>query len=738
MADQPGGKDALLATEAAGVGLFEFDPVSGMLSWSAQTFALHGRPDLAGTTDPRTVRDASLSASDRSRLDAWAAGLLVNRGERSFEFDVTWPDGSVHHLSARGQVRRDAALGNTVILGAMWDVTDRALADRALRDSEARYARAMRGTSDGLWEWDVRRGNDYLSPRWKELLGFSPAELPDHEASFFARIHPDDSGLVNAALQAHFQHGAPFDVELRLRTRSGEYRWFRSRGEVERDSAGQPLLMAGSISDITPRKRIEDELRDSQAKFSAMVRTLPVGIALTQMEDGRVIEVNAEIARMLGRQQADMVGRTTLELGIWTDETSRDALLAQVAAQGHGGVEQLEMRHHDGQLVHAKLSAQQFEIGGQRLLLSAVTDLTERHLAEQALREQRQAYAAMFNAASDAILSVDAHGCVLLFNPAAERTFGHSAEAMRGQPIDRLLPAAHRERHQGDINRFAASRASSRAMGAGRVQGLHADGSQLELEASISQTIVGGQLVLTAMLRDVTERATAEARALRHRFELSALTQQLMNQEKQTTQRLAQTLHDRLGQTLTAIRLTLDRSLLATSATATPERRAEPELLRKLVDQAVQEVRHALTELRPPQLEEEGLYAALDNELAARGALHPGVDLLLEAFTGVQTQRWPADVEYALFMITREAIDNALRHARPALVRVALEGSAAHVALEVCDDGVGLPEGAERTRPGHLGLIGMRERARAIGAQLALSPSEEGGTRVVITWPGAR
>ncbi len=725
-----------LASTAAGVGQFELDPASGAMAWNDQTFVLHGRPEAAGTGDVRAVREAALSATVRARVDAWARALPVG-GDRAIEFEVAWPDGSVHWLSARCGPHQGAQSGFVPMLGVMCDVTDRVEAQRALRESEARCARAMRGSPDGFWEWDVRTGKVHLSPRWKELLGFGPDELSGHEASFFERLHPDDASLVSAALQAHLRHRSPYDVELRLRTRSGDYRWFRSRGEADRDAAGQPLRMAGSIFDITLRKSIEIELRDSHAMFSAVFRTVPVGIGLMRLDDGVTIEVNAEIARFLGWTQAEMVGRTGHELGLWSDDASRAAAMAQIARTGQATVEDLVMRHRNGQPVHAKLSVQQFELGGQQFLLSAITDLTERHQAEQALREQREAYAAVFNAASDAIISVDAQGRVLLFNPAAERIFGHRADALRGQPVDRLWPAPPCEPCRVDGAGLAEPHSSSGAIGARRVQGLHADGRALELEASISEATVGGQTGRTAILRDVTERAAAEAAARRHRFELSALTQQLMNQEKQTTQRLAQVLHDRLGQTLTAIRLSLDRSLLAVAPGAGADRREAFSQLRDLVDQAVNEVREALTDLRPPQLAEEGLYAALDNELAARKALHPGVDLLLEAPAGLHGQRWPADVEYALFMIARESIDNALRHARPNLVRLALDGSAESVMLEICDDGLGLPADAERARPGHLGLIGMRERVRAIGAQLSLSPSDEGGARVRASWPEA-
>lgn len=690
------------------------------------------RPDHPGLVAPwAQVRGRQFAEVVPAPVAGLVAAALAraraSSGVERIEYRLNTIAGSERAFEARV-----AAMADGRWLYLTRDITEALRVQQALRESEARLARAMRGTSDGLWEWDVRSGRDHLSPRWKAMLGFAPQELPDVEASFFGRLHPDDVGPVRAAVQAHFRHGAPYDIELRLRMKDGDWRWFRARGEAERDADGQPLRMSGSISDITVRKQIEDALRDSQVRASAMVHTVPVGIGLSRADDGVVIEANDEMGRILGWPPADMVGRDSVELGLWTDTAQRAAYINELRRHGRAERPHLLMRHRSGHTVHGRLASQQLDLGGCALVLSAVTDISDRVAAENALREQREAYAAIFDAASDAIVSVDADGRILLFNPGAERVFGYPAAAVMRQPFDRLLPVAQRARNGFDIARFAGS-VASRAMGAGRVKGLRADGQELDLEASISKTLVAGQVVLTAILRDVTGRVRAEADALRHRFELSALTRELLEQEKRTTRRLAQALHDQLGQTLTALRLTLDRDSRAPASDAieAAQRRAQSAAL---VDQAIGEVRKVLVDLRPPLLDEEGLYAALDNEVRARLALHPGIDLLLEAPTAVQTRRWPGEVEYALFMIGREALDNALRHAGAALVRVGLVGDGRNVRLEVVDDGVGLAPGAERARPGHLGLIGMRERARAIGAVLELGTEAEGGARLSVTW----
>ncbi|WP_295539237.1 response regulator [uncultured Thiohalocapsa sp.] len=146
-----------------------------------------------------------------------------------------------------------------------------------LRRSEARYARAVRGTSDGLWEWQVQTDQVYLSPRYLELLGHaSQAQAEDviapGIAGFETLVHPEDLPKVRAARDAQLRRQAPFDVELRLRTCDGEYRWFRSRAQAERDATGAPLCMAGAITDIGPQKRAEAALARAHAMRVAAER----------------------------------------------------------------------------------------------------------------------------------------------------------------------------------------------------------------------------------------------------------------------------------------------------------------------------------------------------------------------------------------------------------------------------------------------------------------------------------
>ncbi len=374
------------------------------------------------------------------------------------------------------------------------------------------------------------------------------------------------------------------------------------------------------------------------------------------------------------------------------------------------------------------------------LLLGLAGFAVSRYLArpysesEQHLREQGEVLSAVINSASDAVISVNLQGRINLFNPAAARIFGHPASSMIGQPLDTLLPSAQRAGHPGQLQRFAESQATTRPMGVGRVTGLRADGQELDLEASISQITVRGQKVLTAILRDVTERVRAERAVAQYQLELSELTHRLLHQEKQTTRRLAQILHDQLGQTLGAIRLSFDALTGLIPINLPDKARDRATKLGDMIDAANTEVRQVLVELRPPLLDELGLQAALENEVHTRIPDAEPVALRLKVAPHAVETRWPADVEYAAFMVAREALANAVLHASASEVVVKIDGETEWLHLQVIDDGKGLSAKMAAGRPGHLGIVGMRERALAIGARMEARGRPQGGTEISLTW----
>lgn len=141
------------------------------------------------------------------------------------------------------------------------DVTRWKRAEEQLRESEERYALAVRGANDGLWDWNLRTGDIYLSPRWKRMLGYEEDELGANPDEWFSRVHPDDIGQLEESVRLHLEAETEnFAAEHRIRHRDGSWLWMLTRGVAVRNEEGVAYRMAGSQTDITERKAFEARL----------------------------------------------------------------------------------------------------------------------------------------------------------------------------------------------------------------------------------------------------------------------------------------------------------------------------------------------------------------------------------------------------------------------------------------------------------------------------------------------
>jgi len=152
---------------------------------------------------------------------------------------------------------------------AKQEITERQRVEDALRESEERYALAVRAANDGLWDWNLKKSQIYYSPRWKQMLGYTDQEISDNPNEWFNRVHPDDIGQLKTNIAAHIKGlSAHFECEYRIQHSNGSYRWMLSRGMAVIGSDKTALRLAGSQTDVTLRKQAEikllhDALHDS-------------------------------------------------------------------------------------------------------------------------------------------------------------------------------------------------------------------------------------------------------------------------------------------------------------------------------------------------------------------------------------------------------------------------------------------------------------------------------------------
>lgn len=302
--------------------------------------------------------------------------------------------------------------------------------ERALRESEERWQLAIRGTNDGIWDWNIKTDEAFFSARWKEMLGYEDHEIGNSSDEWRKRIHPEDLERVMQLYQDHVSRKTPFYTnEHRLLCKDGTYKWILARGQMLWDVEGNPLRMAGSHTDIsdakaagTLRKRAEEALRESEERFRSAFDYAAIGMALVA-PDGRWLKVNQSVCEILGYSEQELLSKTFQEL---THPEDLDADLDYVSQTltGKIGSFQMEKRyfHSSGRLVWVLLSVSLMRDAQNQPLyfISQIQNISARKRAEA----ERTKLIAVLEATPDIIATVSLDERICYLNSAARKIFG--------------------------------------------------------------------------------------------------------------------------------------------------------------------------------------------------------------------------------------------------------------------------------------------------------------------------
>ena len=202
--------------------------------------------------------------------------------------------------------------------------TEMLRSEQNLRTSEERLALVVEGTLDGVWDWDIQSGTMYYSPRFRALIRQSEEWEPIPE-SWESQLHPEDRAATIQALTAHLEDRRPYDVEYRLKSGTGEYRWFRARGQAQWNESGQAVRMIGSIADISEQKEVEQHLRLLKTAIDNANDAILITEAEPISQPGpRVVYANKAFTQNTGYSVEEILGKTPRILQ--GPETSRETL----------------------------------------------------------------------------------------------------------------------------------------------------------------------------------------------------------------------------------------------------------------------------------------------------------------------------------------------------------------------------------------------------------------------------
>jgi len=434
--------------------------------------------------------------------------------------------------------------------------------------------------------------------------------------------------------------------------------------------------------------------------------------------------VNDAAVRAIGRSREEIVGRTLWELypdivGTDLERQYRRAMEDRVAVA-------FEFHY----LTFDSWWDNRFNPVPEGLAVFA-TDITERKRAEA----ERAQLAAIVRSSDDAIIAETLDGIILSWNQGAERMYGYTTEEIVGSPISRLIPPDHPDELSGILHRLARGEHLDHY----ETTRVRKDGQRIDVSLTISpiRDASGNITAASIIARDTTERNRGEEATRQSQQQLRALSAHLQTIREEERARIAREIHDELGQLLTGLKMEL--SLLeewwrqgAPRGARTVDETAF-QRMRNLVDGSMQTVRKIATELRPMILDNLGLSAAIEwqaEEFVKISGVPCEVSLPEEDIS------LAPDTSTAFFRILQESLTNIVRHAKASRVSVQLRSDNHITALQVQDNGVGIPAHVV-AGPASFGLLSMKERALMLGGTVDVVSAPGAGTKIVVRVPHA-
>ncbi len=443
------------------------------------------------------------------------AALVSNGGERTLEFDLVRADGEGFAAQVAIRVQGDAEGRFQLAHCIVYDVSERIRYERSLREGEERIKTAFEIANDGIWEANLRTGRLSLSHRFYTMLGYQPGEFDETPRQWIDRIHPEDAAGVVARYPAFLASGEDnFEIEYRLRDKSGAWRWIRARGRVvEKGPAGEKVRILGTNSDITLRKRSELALRESERRLAFVIEGSALAAWDWDLHSGEIL-FNAYWARLTGNGDTErIISADERKTYLHPQDFEMVAAAFNEHLQGRRPYFECEyrVRRGDGTWLWVYDRGQVIArdgVGGPLRAAGTLRDITDRRLAEMQVREQ----AALLDQTDDIVLTVDAAGSVRFANRSAEVFFGVAATELRGRRLTDLFDGVVPTCDATVVGRVLAEGEwkAEFSFERGFRQGHVLDGRW-----SIVHSEADASVLILLVCTDITERRLLESRFLR-------------------------------------------------------------------------------------------------------------------------------------------------------------------------------------------------------------------------------
>ena len=561
-----------------------------------------------------------------------------------------------------------------------------------------------------------------------ELLGLTKDQLlgktsfdPDWNV-----IHEDGSdfpGSTHPVPAAIATEKPVRDVVMGVyRPKTKDREWLLVNAEPEFKTNGELDHVVCTFSSISEKKQIEDEKKYQLKRYKMLLETSQDAIYILD-EKGKLVECNLSFIKHLGYLKEEIY---KLHVWEWDAHFNKEEIFLLLSeAKGKGISFESLHRLKDGSLRNMDIRVHQFPDKNKIYYYASARDITDRLKVEEALRSSENKVRRILNSSFDAI-GVHYNGVWEMCNPATVKLFGYSKmNVLIGTPILQVIAGSERER----IKEFVRKR-----MGNGDAptqyitRGLKSDGTEFDLEVSISDFIQDHKKYAMVILRDISLQKIHELEMLRLNHDLRELAIHSESTKEEERSSIAKEIHDELAQNLVA--LSMNASYLKSKLKKEENRLVLDDQI-EIANELINTSRTLFNSLHPSMLDEIGLAAAIKwytkTKLKA-SSIHFSID------STVAEELLPKNIRLGLFRIFQESFTNALRHSRSKNISVNFGENNKRVSMLITDDGQGFDTEQVDTQLHH-GLLGIRERVYAMSGEFSIHSKIGNGTSIRVEVP---
>lgn len=377
-----------LVLEASTDGFWDWDIETGKINFSARWADLLGY-SLDEFVPHISSWNALLHPDDSSAVLKILAEHLDGKSTKYVaEYRMQNKSGGWQWFQMRGQVVSYDSTGQPLLMvGAFFDLTERKKAELALQQSEDKFSKAFHCNPDLMSISTLKEGRYVeINDAFVEITGYAKDKVIGHTAEELRVWHvPDDREFLLKQIgeQRHIR-----SVELEFRVASGAIRTAILSGEIL-DIDGEPHLLS-VIKDISERKEAEEALRSSEEFFSTAFNAAPIAMCISTLAEARFIDVNDNYCQVLGYSREELLGQSSVELGVWVNLENRNNAVAKISREETVNNMEMEFRRKSGELRLGLYSAEGLTINGEACLLSMLIDISERRQMENEMNRLGQ------------------------------------------------------------------------------------------------------------------------------------------------------------------------------------------------------------------------------------------------------------------------------------------------------------------------------------------------------------